>query len=151
MELFRLIRSRPSQSPDKRGIMGNSFQPGRSGLFGQNSPIESTRCSIYFPAGAGGGGVTTSLCWVQAPSPKAVSRTAMIMIFFRNFNLSRLLSSQVAPVRLGGEPSRSNAFLHFFELTQMPDRFILGSRWYLRRWSLLPSFVLHCDSGITDF
>ena len=43
----------------------------------------------------------------------------MIMIFFRNFNLSRLLSSQVAPVRLGGEPSRSNAFLHFFELTQI--------------------------------
>ena len=24
-ELFRLIRSRPSQSPDKRRIMGNSF------------------------------------------------------------------------------------------------------------------------------
>jgi len=43
----------------------------------------------------------------------------MIMIFFRNFNLSRLLSSQVAPVRLGGEPSRSNAFLHFFEPTQI--------------------------------
>jgi len=39
----------------------------------------------------------------------------MIIIIFRNFNLSRLLSSQVAPVRLGGEPSRSNAFLHFFE------------------------------------
>jgi hypothetical protein len=78
-----------------------------------------TRCSIYFPVGAGGGGVTTSLCWVQAPSPKAVSSMAMIMIFFRNFNLSRLLSSQVAPVRLGGEPSRSNAFLHFFELTQI--------------------------------
>jgi hypothetical protein len=56
---------------------------------------------------------------MQAPSPKAVSRMAMIMIFFRNFNLSRLLSSQVAPVRLGGEPSRSNAFLHFFELTQI--------------------------------
>ena len=47
-----------------------------------------TRCSIYFPVGAGGGGVTTSLCWVQAPSPKADSRIAMIMIFFRNFNLS---------------------------------------------------------------
>jgi hypothetical protein len=43
----------------------------------------------------------------------------MIMIIFRNFNLSRLLSSQVALVRLGGEPSRSNAFLHFFELTQI--------------------------------
>lgn len=43
----------------------------------------------------------------------------MIMISFRNFNLSRPLSSQVAPVRLGGEPSRSNAFLHFFEPTQI--------------------------------
>jgi hypothetical protein len=43
----------------------------------------------------------------------------MIMIIFRNFNLSRLLSLHVAPVRLGGEPSRSNAFLHFFELTQI--------------------------------
>jgi hypothetical protein len=43
----------------------------------------------------------------------------MIMIIFRNFNLSLLLSSQVAPVRLGGEASRSNAFLHFFELTQI--------------------------------
>jgi hypothetical protein len=95
--------------------------------------------------------VTTSLCWVQAPSPKAVSRMAIIMIFFRNFNLSRLLSSQVAPVRLGGEPSRSNAFLHFFELTQIGRTgLFLGSRWYLRRWSLLPSFVFHCDSGITN-
>src|SRR5207302_10347125 len=36
------------------------------------------------------------------------------MIIFRNFNLSRLLSSQVAPVRLGVELRRSNAFLHFF-------------------------------------
>jgi hypothetical protein len=43
----------------------------------------------------------------------------MIMIIFRNFNLSRLLSSQVAPFRLGGEPRRSNAFLHFFEPSQI--------------------------------
>jgi hypothetical protein len=43
----------------------------------------------------------------------------MMTITFRNFNLSRLLSSQVAPVRLGGEPSRSNAFLHFFEMKQI--------------------------------
>jgi hypothetical protein len=43
----------------------------------------------------------------------------MMTIIFRNFNLSRLLSSQVAPVRLGGEPSRSNAFLHFFEMKQI--------------------------------
>jgi hypothetical protein len=38
---------------------------------------------------------------------------------FQKFQSIRLLSSQVAPVRLGGEPSRSNAFLHFFELTQI--------------------------------
>ena len=41
------------------------------------------------------------------------------MIIFRNFNLSRLLSSQVAPFLLGGEPRRSNAFLHFFEPSQI--------------------------------
>ena len=63
--------------------------------------------------------MTTSLCWVQAPSPKAVAKMAIIIIFFINFNLSRLLLSQVVPARLGGEPSRSNAFLHFFELTQI--------------------------------
>jgi hypothetical protein len=91
----------------------------RPGLLGEIAPIESTACSIYFPVGAGAG-VTTSLCCCeQAPSPKAVTRTAMIMIIFRNFNLSRLLSSQVAPVRLGGEPKRSNAFLHFFEPSQI--------------------------------
>jgi hypothetical protein len=39
--------------------------------------------------------VTTSLCWAQAPSPKAVSRMAMIMIFFRNFNLSRSFRSRL--------------------------------------------------------
>ena len=85
---------------------------------GRNSPIESTRSSIYFPIGAGAG-VTTSLCCAQAPSSKAVTRTATIMIIFRNFNLSRLLSSRVAPFRLGGEPRRSNAFLHFFEPSQI--------------------------------
>ena len=77
---------------------------------------------------------------------------AMIMIFLGNFNLSRLLSSQVAPVRLGGEPSRSNAFLHFFELTHFGRTglfWVAGGN--LRRWSLLPSFVVHCDSGISDF
>src|SRR5439155_15170313 len=90
----------------------------RPGLFGRNSPIESTGYSIYFPVGAGAG-ATTSLCCAQAPSSKAVTRTATIMIIFRNFNLSRLLSSQVARFRLGGEPRRSNAFLHFFEPSQI--------------------------------
>jgi hypothetical protein len=47
-----------------------------------------------------------------------VTKKATTMIVFKNFNLSRLLSSQVAPVCLGGEESRSNAFLHFFEPSQ---------------------------------
>jgi hypothetical protein len=47
--------------------------------------------SIYFPIGAGAGAVA-SLCCAQAPSPKAVTRIANIMIVFRNFNLYRLLS-----------------------------------------------------------
>jgi hypothetical protein len=59
--------------------------------------------------------VTTSLCCAQAPSPNAVTRTATIMIIFKNFNPSRLLSSQVAPVCLGRELGGSNAFLKFFE------------------------------------
>jgi hypothetical protein len=37
------------------------------------------------------------------------------MIIFKNFNPSRLLSSQVAPVCLGRELGGSNAFLKFFE------------------------------------
>ena len=37
------------------------------------------------------------------------------MITFNSFNLSRLLSPQVAPVCLGGEPQGSNAFLNFFD------------------------------------
>jgi hypothetical protein len=36
------------------------------------------------------------------------------MIAFKNFNLSRLLSQQVAPVCLGRELQGSNAFLNFF-------------------------------------
>jgi hypothetical protein len=76
------------------------------------------RYSTYFAVGAGAG-ATVSLCCAQAPSPKAVTRTATIMIIFRNFNLSHLLSSRVAPVRLGGESRRSNAFLHFFEPSEI--------------------------------
>ena len=37
------------------------------------------------------------------------------MIIFNSLNLSRLLSPQVAPVCLGGEPQGSNAFLNFFD------------------------------------
>jgi len=48
------------------------------------------RYPTYFAVGAGAG-ATVSLCCAQAPSPKAVTRTATIMIIFRNFNLSHLL------------------------------------------------------------
>src|SRR5258705_6326626 len=68
----------------------------------------------YFPP-FGAGGTTTSLCCAQAPSPNAVTKTATTTIIFKNFNLSRLLSQQVAPVCLGREPKGSNAFLKFFE------------------------------------
>jgi len=68
---------------------------------------------LYFPYVLGGG--VTSLCCAQAPSPKAVTSTATIMIVFKSFNLSRLLSQQVAPVCLGRELQGSNAFLNFFE------------------------------------
>ena len=51
--------------------------------FTRNSPIEVPAYLIYFVAGAG---ATVSLCCVaQAPSPKAVNRTATIMIIFKNF------------------------------------------------------------------
>ena len=58
--------------------------------------------------------MTTSLCWVQAPSPKAVSSMAMIMIFFRNFNLSRLLSSQVAPRSFRRRTKQKQCFSSLF-------------------------------------
>jgi hypothetical protein len=67
--------------------------------------------ALVFPIG----GAATSLCCAQAPSPNAVTATAMTMIIFKNFNPSRLLSSQVAPVCLGRETWGSNAFLKFFE------------------------------------
>ena len=59
----------------------------RPGPLGEIDPVRVTGCSIYFPAGAGGG-VTTSLRCAQAPSPNAVTKTATIMISFKNFNLS---------------------------------------------------------------
>jgi len=86
--------------------------------------------ALVFPAGGG----ATSLCCAQAPSPNAVTVTATIMIIFKNFNPSRLLSSQVAPVCLGGETWGSNAFLNFFEHHKLTDRFTLSSRLSLRLW-----------------
>src|SRR6266513_1020837 len=51
---------------------------------------------LYFLA-VGGGGACSLVC-AQAPSPKALASTATMMIIFKSFNLSRLLSQQVAPV-----------------------------------------------------
>jgi hypothetical protein len=50
---------------------------------------------IYFEY-FGAGVITSSFFCAQAPSPKAVTSTATIMIIFTNFTLSRLLSKQVA-------------------------------------------------------
>ncbi len=52
------------------------------------------------------------------------------MIVFKNFNLYRLLSQQVAPVCLGGEQRGSNAFLNFFEsiANWSPGLFCVASR-----------------------
>jgi hypothetical protein len=66
----------------------------------------------YFLAVGGGG---ASLVCAQAPSPKALAITTAIMITFKNFNLYRLLSQQVAPVCLDREHPGGNAFLNFFE------------------------------------
>jgi hypothetical protein len=51
-----------------------------------------------------------------------VAKTATIMITFKNFNLSRLLSQQVAPVCLGGELQGSNVFLDFFGCVSHANR-----------------------------
>ena len=98
----------------------NSFVPmekgqaeKRPGLLGKIVHNKFAGQRIYFPFVAGG--TTTSLCCAQAPSPNDVAKTATTTIIFKNFNLSRLLSQQVAPVCLGRELRGSNAFLKFFE------------------------------------
>jgi hypothetical protein len=68
----------------------------RPGLLGESAHnIKTTSRWIYFLAVGGGGGA--SLVCAQAPSPKALAITTAIMITFKNFNLYRLLSQQVAP------------------------------------------------------
>src|SRR6059058_5938393 len=81
---------------------------------GRNRPQQIAGNRVYFPVFPIGG-VTTSLCCAQAPSPNPVTRTATTIIIFKSFNPSRLLPSQVAPVCLGRETEGSNAFLKFFE------------------------------------
>ena len=85
----------------------------RPGLLGGNRPqINNQPLCNYFLAVGGGG---ASLVCAQAPSPKALAITTAIMITFKNFNLYRLLSQQVAPVCLDRELSGGNAFLNLFE------------------------------------
>jgi len=92
---------------------GKKARPKRPGLLGEIAQEIAAQRSYFPPFGAGG--TTTSLCCAQAPSPNPVTKTAITTIIFKNFNLYRLLSQQVAPVCLGKEPGGSNAFLKFFE------------------------------------
>jgi hypothetical protein len=62
------------------------------------------------------------------------------MITFNSFNLSRLLSPQVAPVCLGGEPRGSNAFLNFFDHDKRGAGFTSRNRSFPRLWSRFPFF-----------
>ena len=105
----------------------------RPGLLGEmaHNKVEHR---IYFDEVFPIGGATTSLCCAQAPSPNAVAITATIMMIFKNFNPSRLLSSQVAPVCLGREPRGSNAFLQFFEPSKTDRSVISSNRLFLRLW-----------------
>jgi hypothetical protein len=94
----------------------------RPGLLSEIAHNKIAAQPIYFPP-FGVGGTTTSLCCAQAPSPNAETKTAITTIIFKNFNLSRLLSQQVAPVCLGRELRGSNAFLKFFKPCGKPVYF----------------------------
>ena len=61
------------------------------------------------------------------------------MITFKNFNLYRLLSQQVAPVCLDREQPGGNAFLNFFErvTTGSPNLFCVTGRARARGHCLL--------------
>jgi hypothetical protein len=61
----------------------------------QSQPQETTGRRTYL-AYFGAGVITSSFFCAQAPKLKALAKTATIMIAFKNFNLSRLLSEQVA-------------------------------------------------------
>ena len=98
---------------DRRGSgKGKGQVETRPGLLGESAHNKQPATVNYFLAVGGGG---ASLVCAQAPSPKALAITTAIMITFKNFNLYRLLSQQVAPVCLDRELSGGNAFLNFFE------------------------------------
>ena len=115
-------------------------RPGRNTTWplGRIRPQETTsRCNYFLAVGGGG----ASLVCAQAPSPKALAITTAIMITFKNFNLYRLLSQQVAPVCLDRELPRGNAFLNLFERghNRVPDS-TSSNRSCPRPWSLSLSF-----------
>jgi hypothetical protein len=56
-------------------------RPGLSGEIAQQIAAQRS----YFPP-FGAGGTTTSLCCAQAPTPNAVTKTAITTIIFKNFN-----------------------------------------------------------------
>jgi hypothetical protein len=108
-------RSHMSHGPcetDGKSGKGKGQVETRPGLLGESAHNKQPAAVNYFLAVGGGG---ASLVCAQAPSPKALAITTAIMITFKNFNLYRLLSQQVAPVCLDRELSGGNAFLNLFE------------------------------------
>ena len=97
---------------DAKSEKGKGQVETRPGPFGRICPQYTTsRCNYFLAVGGGG----ASLVCAQAPNPKVLAITTAIMITFKNFNLYRLLSQQVAPVCLDSEQPGGNAFLNFFE------------------------------------
>ena len=107
-------RSHMSHGPcetDGKSGKGKGQVETRPGLLGESAHNIQPAAVNYFLAVGGGG---ASLVCAQAPSPKALAITTAIMITFKNFNLYRLLSQQVAPVCLDREQPGGNAFLNYF-------------------------------------
>jgi hypothetical protein len=63
------------------------------------------------------------------------------MISLKSFNLSRLLSQQVAPVCLGRELQGSNVFLSFFGCVSQANREPARSCCYKRLLGALPDLT----------
>jgi hypothetical protein len=82
----RIRRFRPVATLVRWEIQKEKGQVGiRPGLLGESAHNKLPSYRVYFPVFPIGG-VATSLCCAQAPSPKAVTRTATTMIVFKNFN-----------------------------------------------------------------
>ena len=68
----------------------------------------------------------SSLCCAHAPKLRALAKTAMIMIALINFNLISPPFGCVAPVLLGVEHRRSNAFLDVLPYKLFADDHLCG-------------------------